>query len=132
MNNPVGDRYMRYIVVVIFALITPACHNGPEALSAQESLKEREKDVTQLADINGCFACHAIDHHVLGPPWKTVAKRYKGDKNARAYLINKIKKGGGGVWDDLTGGVPMPPYSPRVKDEHIERLVDYILSLDTQ
>jgi cytochrome c551/c552 len=126
------ERYMRYIAVILFALITVACHNGPEALSAQESLKEREKDMTQLADINGCFACHAIDHHVLGPPWKTVAKRYKGDKNARAYLINKVKKGGSGVWDDLTGGVPMPPYSPRVKDEHIEKLVDYILSLDTQ
>jgi cytochrome c len=123
---------MRFLYIVTLAFITTACHNGPEALSAQESLKEREKDMTQLATINGCFACHAIDHHVLGPPWKTVAKRYKGDKNARAYLINKVKKGGGGVWDDLTGGVPMPPYSPRVKDEHIEKLVDYILSLDTE
>jgi len=123
---------LRNILFIIIVLITTACHNGPEALSAQESLKEREKDMNQLATINGCFGCHAIDHQVLGPPWKTVAKHYKDDPNARAYLINKVKKGGGGVWDDLTGGVPMPPYSPRVKDEHIEKLVDYILSLDTQ
>ena len=122
---------MRFIPVIIIVLATTACHGGSGEFSAEESLKQREKIMTELATINGCFACHAIDHHVLGPPWKTVAKKYKDDKNARAYLINKVKHGGGGVWDDLTGGVPMPPYSPRVSDEHIEKLVDFILSLKT-
>ena len=122
---------MRFITVIVLALTTTACHNGPAELSAEESLKQRSKIMTELATINGCFGCHDIDKHVLGPPWRTVAKHYKDDKNVRGYLINKVKSGGGGVWDKLTGGVPMPPYSPRVTDEHIGKLVDFILSLET-
>jgi len=127
----VMDRLIPYYLVIFLMLPITSCHNGPEELSAQESVKQRSKIMTELATMNGCFQCHAIDHTVLGPPWRAVAKKYKGDKNARAYLINKVKHGGSGVWDELTGGVPMPPYSPRVSDEHIEKLVDFILSLDT-
>jgi hypothetical protein len=38
--------------------------------------------------------------------------------------------GGKGNWTDVTGGIPMPPYSPRVSDEDIAGLVDFILSLE--
>ncbi|MDH5694727.1 MAG: cytochrome C, partial [Gammaproteobacteria bacterium] len=44
-------------------------------------------------------------------------------------LIEKVKKGGKGNWTQVTGGVPMPPYSPRVSDGDIETLVDFVLSL---
>lgn len=77
----------------------------------------------------GCIACHAVEKKVVGPAWKDVADKYKGQADAKAYLINKIKKGGKGVWTAVTGGAPMPPYSPRVKDENIEKLVDFILAL---
>jgi cytochrome c len=40
-------------------------------------------------------------------------------------LIGKVKKGGKGTW----GPAPMPPYSPRVSDANIEKLVDFILGL---
>jgi len=45
-------------------------------------------------------------------------------------LINKVKRGGKGNWLQVTGGVPMPPYSPRVSDANIESLVDFVLSLE--
>jgi len=93
----------------------------PLATSASEEL--------DLAKKSGCLACHAIDKKVVGPAWKDVAARYKGQDGSRDALIAKVKKGGKGNWTEVTKGVPMPPYSPRVKDQDIEKLVDFVLSL---
>lgn len=86
-------------------------------------------DGPELAKKSGCVACHAEDRKVIGPAFKDVASRYKGDAGAKALLIEKVKKGGKGNWTDVTGGVAMPPYSPRVPDQDIETLVDYVLGL---
>ena len=86
-------------------------------------------DMPPLAKKSGCTACHAIDKKVVGPAWGDVAKRYKGDAGAKAALIAKVKKGGKGNWTEVTKGVPMPPYSPRVADADIEQLVDFVLGL---
>jgi len=82
-----------------------------------------------LAKKSGCLACHTVEKKVVGPAWKDVAKRYTGQKDARSKLINKVKKGGKGNWTEVTKGIPMPPYSPRVSDQDIETLVDFILKL---
>ena len=82
-----------------------------------------------LAKKSGCLACHSIENKVVGPAWKDVAAKYKGDSGAKAAMIDKVKKGGKGNWTAVTGGVPMPPYSPRVSDENIEKLVDFIMGL---
>lgn len=78
-----------------------------------------------LAQKSGCLLCHSIDKKVLGPAYKEVAAKYKGDKSAEAKLIQKVKAGGAGVW----GEMPMPPNSPQVKDEDIKTLVQWVLSL---
>ena len=82
-----------------------------------------------LARKSGCLACHSVDNKVVGPAWKDVSARYKGKDGARDQLIAKVKKGGKGNWTEVTKGVPMPPYSPRVADEDIAKLVDFILNL---
>ena len=82
-----------------------------------------------LAKKSGCLACHSVEKKVVGPAWKDVSIRYKGSKDARQTLIEKIKKGGKGNWTKVTGGVPMPPYSPRVSDANISKLVDFVLGL---
>jgi len=82
-----------------------------------------------LAKKSGCTACHAIDRKVVGPAWADIGKRYKGDAGAKAALVAKVKKGGKGNWTEVTKGVPMPPYSPRVSDANIEELVSFILGL---
>ena len=82
-----------------------------------------------LAKSSGCLACHGVDKKVVGPSWKDVAAKYKGDANGKATLIEKVKKGGKGNWTKVTGGAPMPPYSPRVSDANIEKLVDFIMGL---
>jgi cytochrome c len=78
-----------------------------------------------LAQKSGCLACHSIDKKVLGPAYKDVAAKYKGDKTAEAKLIAKVKAGGSGVW----GPMPMPANSPQVKDEDIKTIVKWILTL---
>jgi len=83
----------------------------------------------ELAKASGCLACHSVEKKVVGPAWKDVAAKYKGDAGAKAALVAKVKAGGKGNWTAVTGGVPMPPYSPRVSDANIEKLVDFVLGL---
>ncbi len=80
-------------------------------------------DMPPLAKANNCTACHAIDKKMVGPAWADVAKKYKGDKGAEAKLVEKVKKGGAGVW----GAVPMPPQA--AKDADVKELVKFILAL---
>jgi len=98
------------------------------ALLALGVSQAQAADMPPLAKKSGCTACHAIDKKVVGPAWADVSKRYKG-KGAKGDLVAKVKKGGKGNWTDVTGGVPMPPYSPRVSDDDIGKLVDFILGL---
>jgi cytochrome c len=77
----------------------------------------------KLAKDKGCTACHAVDKKGVGPAYKDVAKKYKGDAGAAAKLAEKVIKGGQGVW----GPVPMPPN--KVTDDDAKKLVAYVLSL---
>ena len=79
----------------------------------------------ELATKSGCMTCHKVDTKVLGPSFKEIAAKYKGDSGAEAALIEKVSKGGTGTW----GQVPMPPNSPRVSDADIKTLVQWILGM---
>jgi len=76
-----------------------------------------------LAKKNACMACHAVDKKLVGPSFKDIAAKYRGDKNAEAMLADKVKKGGAGVW----GQVPMPP-NAAVPEADIKTLVKWVLS----
>ncbi len=77
----------------------------------------------KLVKEKGCTACHSNDKKIVGPAYKDVAKKYKGDAGAAAKLADKVVKGGSGVW----GPVPMPPN--KVTDDEAKKMVAYILSL---
>jgi cytochrome c len=77
-----------------------------------------------LAKKNNCMACHQVDKKVVGPAYKDIAAKYKGDASARDTLIAKVKQGGSGTW----GAIPMPP-NAAVSEEDVATLVDWILSL---
>jgi len=76
-----------------------------------------------LAKKHNCLACHATDKKLVGPSYKDVAAKYAKDSGAEAKLVEKVKKGGQGVW----GQVPMPP-NPQVPDADLHALVKWILS----
>jgi len=96
-------------------------------VEGKEGVLGREEGLA-LANKSGCLACHKIETKLVGPAWRDVSKRYQGDPGAKAHLISKVKSGGKGNWTDVTGGIAMPPYSPRVSDADIEKLVLFILS----
>jgi cytochrome c len=78
----------------------------------------------ELAQKKNCLACHTVDAKVVGPAYKDVAAKYKGDKTALAKLTEKVLKGGSGTW----GPVPMPA-NTQVNEAEAKQLVTWVLSL---
>ena len=75
-----------------------------------------------LAKAKNCMSCHAVDKKLVGPSYKDVAAKYKGDTGAAEALAAKVKAGGKGVW----GQIPMPPNN--VTPEEAKKLVTWVLS----
>ncbi len=78
----------------------------------------------ELAKSKSCMACHAIDAKVVGPAYRDVAAKYAAQANAEEVLVQKVLKGGKGVW----GFMPMPA-NTQVTEEEAHNLVKWILSL---
>jgi cytochrome c len=81
-------------------------------------------DASEVAKANLCLACHQVDASSVGPSYLDVSMKYRGQANAAAYLKNKLKTGGGGVW----GEVPMPPQAA-LKPDDADKLIAAILGL---
>lgn len=81
-------------------------------------------DAAALAKSSGCMACHSIDKKVMGPAFKEVAKKYKGNPAATAMLEKKVKEGGAGVW----GPIPMPANGAHVSEADIKVLTAWVLA----
>jgi len=73
-----------------------------------------------------CVACHAVDQKRVGPSYKDVAAKYKGQADAVAVLSAKVRSGGSGVW----GPVPMTANGPdKISDADLKAAVEWILKL---
>lgn len=71
----------------------------------------------------GCMACHAKDKKVVGPAFKDIAAKYKG-QDVTAKLMEKVRKGGSGVF----GPIPMAPNPPeKINDADLKVAVESIL-----
>ena len=71
----------------------------------------------------GCMACHAPDKKVIGPAFKEIAAKYKG-QDVVAKLMDKVRKGGSGVY----GPVPMAPNPPeKINDADLKAAIEFIL-----
>lgn len=75
-----------------------------------------------LAKKHLCMTCHSLDRKLVGPSYRDVAAKYKADKSAEATLLDKLKKGGVGVW----GQIPMPP-NDKVPEADLKALVKWIM-----
>lgn len=77
-----------------------------------------------LAQKSGCTACHNVDKKLVGPAYKDVAAKYKGQGDAVAKLSDKVRKGGTGVW----GPIPMPPNgADKISDADLKAVIEWIL-----
>jgi len=70
----------------------------------------------EMAQKDGCLACHAIDKKKMGPAYKDVAAKYKGKADAEAMLVTKISTAKG---------------HPKVKasEDDVKSLVKWILAM---
>lgn len=80
-------------------------------------------DGAALLKANTCMGCHKMEGKLVGPGFKEIAAKYKGDAGAAATLEAKVVKGGAGVW----GTMPMPPMS-KAKPEDVKEMVAFILT----
>ena len=72
----------------------------------------------------GCMACHTKDKKLVGPSFKDIAAKYKGQADAPAKLAEKVRKGGSGIF----GPVPMSPNPPdKISDKDLKEAVELIL-----
>ncbi len=115
-----GDAFNN--VVIAFALQK----TGDSAPAEGHQTADIATIAQDLMRANGCKSCHNIDIKIVGPAFKDVAARYKNDKNALKYLINKIAKGGNGAW-----GEPNMPAFATLSEGDRTALATYVLSLAT-
>lgn len=97
---------MKYILAIMLA-------TGINSASANEALAQK----------SGCLACHNVNVKIIGPAYKDVAAKYRGQAGAEDKLVAKVKAGGSGVW----GPIPMPAH-PQVKEEDIRTIVKWVLT----
>ncbi len=102
---------------------TEAAEPVPAPATASQ-VQLSETDAMALAKKKNCFACHALDKKMVGPAWKTVAEKYRGDVGAQAALESKVRKGGKGNW----GSIAMPPQTA-LNEEELKGLVQFVLQL---
>ncbi|MBI4986113.1 MAG: cytochrome C552 [Rhodocyclales bacterium] len=125
-------KYAIHLSILIAALIG----GGPAAADAK-----RDEAMRGLAIKSGCFICHAIELDAkgpeglkpVGPPWKAIAARYKGQPHAVKTLTAAVMGGTSPYnrhWQDEASGVAMPPNGVAISAGDAKKLVDWILGLD--
>lgn len=77
----------------------------------------------ELATKSKCMTCHSVDKKMMGPSFKDISAKYKGDKAAEAMLADSIVKGVKGKW----GKVPMP--AQKVAPADAQALSKWVLTL---
>jgi cytochrome c551/c552 len=78
----------------------------------------------QLAQKYNCLVCHQAGSKVVGPSYRDVASKYRGQPGAVAAIAEKIRKGSTGNWGDI----PMPPKA-EVTAPDMKKIVEWILSI---
>ena len=71
-------------MLVIMAAAGMLAAGAAQAQSGAEVLKAK-----------GCLNCHETEKKKVGPPYKDVAAKYKGNKSAEGDLVAKLKEGKG-------------------------------------
>jgi cytochrome c len=71
----------------------------------------------------GCMACHTKDKKLVGPAFKDIAAKYKG-QDVIPKLMEKVRKGGSGNF----GPIPMAPNPPeKINDAELKAAIELIL-----
>jgi cytochrome c len=105
-----------HMKAILTSALTAYCLMAYPAAQANEAAALLQKA--------GCMACHSADKKILGPSFKEISAKYKG-QSVEAQLVKKIKEGGSGVW----GPIPMPANAGNLTDAEFKSVVSWMLSL---
>jgi cytochrome c len=100
----------------------------------------QDKAMLELAGASGCVTCHQIEPGdkspsgmaSVGPAWRDVAVRYRGQAGAAGKLTTAVLAGSSPYdshWTGKASGVAMPPNKVAISPQDARRLVDWILAL---
>ncbi len=123
---PLSDAEVKAIGAYLAVAYGAAHEKDADVMAASAGLDRvagaADVDAKALLDANGCLACHALDHNVVGPAYHDVAARYAADPQSTARLLDSIRNGSTGKW----GTTPMPPMS-QVSEVQARALVEFVL-----
>lgn len=73
----------------------------------------------------GCTACHLADTKIVGPSFRDVAAKRRGEAHAVAAMNKSVRGGSKGVY----GPMPMPPNPPaKISDADLHQLLEWVLT----
>lgn len=105
------------------------------------SFAQQNGDMSRLARDSGCYICHSVEarapaREVLteGPPFREIAKRYKGQPAAAERLTRTILQGSvpdstDRHWEGRISGHAMPSNTVEISAPEARQLAQWILSL---
>jgi cytochrome c len=102
-------------------------HDVTEVIQGHQANMEASANLVgkTLLESSDCNSCHNITEKSVGPSLTQIADKYAGNESAVNGLIDKVIKGGSGVWGDLM----MSPH-PQLTPDETEKMIRYILSLN--
>lgn len=115
VNSMYGDIRDNFRGLAIMNDEAPPADEAPHAGAAASP--------SALIQQFGCAVCHGIDKQIVGPGFRSVAEKYKGDTGAEAKLVRKVRDGGSGVW----GSIPMPPQAGP-SDAELAAIIQWVLA----
>lgn len=120
----------------------PCLALAASALLAGPGLAQANNDaMVKLATNSGCMTCHHIEPGgkgpdglaPIGPAWRDVSAKYKGQKGAAAQLTHTVLTGSNPYeshWKGKVSGLAMPPNAVAIKEPDAKKLVAWILGLE--
>jgi cytochrome c len=114
-----------FISCALLAMTACGGEKGTKSTTSTEPppMEELPKGATLIAT-SDCIGCHKETEKLVGPSYVSVAEKYPDTDENIEYLVDKITKGGSGVW----GEVPMAGH-PNLSKEDATEMAKYILSL---
>ena len=113
---------------------------GPALAADKVARNPTDSGEFKLATRSGCTTCHQVEPGgkgpeglaPIGPAWRDVATKYKGQKGAAETLTHTVLAGSNPYqshWKGKVSGLAMPPNAVAIQDKDARRLVNWILGL---
>ena len=133
MSDPIIFKKKIITVVLVICVVLQFGFLGV-IVFADDEVNEVIRKVDSTMNVNDpvyslfkrkrCSMCHAVDHKLVGPPFRAISMRYNGAGSTEIRTLAKtVMYGGIRNW----GEIPMPPNSVTLSEA--ELLVRWILRL---